>query len=115
VLVDTHWIGGDPGQGQVYGWAAWSPAKSVLALRNPNDKVATFAADAQAVFQLPTGAAKPIRLVRWILNGKATSAVQLQPGQTHVFTLQPFEVAVWEAEPETNLSQGAATAGPLSN
>ncbi len=25
ILVDTHWIGGDPGQLQVYGWAAWSP------------------------------------------------------------------------------------------
>ena len=23
VLVDSHWIGGDPRQKQVYGWAAW--------------------------------------------------------------------------------------------
>ena len=25
VLKDTHWIGGDPGRLEVYGWAAWSP------------------------------------------------------------------------------------------
>ncbi|MBA7697141.1 hypothetical protein ES703_105800 [subsurface metagenome] len=24
VLVDTHWIGGDPAEGHVYGWASWS-------------------------------------------------------------------------------------------
>ncbi|MEI9903460.1 MAG: hypothetical protein WDN06_05375 [Asticcacaulis sp.] len=27
VLKDTHWIGGDPGRLDVYGWAAWAPRK----------------------------------------------------------------------------------------
>src|ERR1039458_8763227 len=35
VLVDTHWIGGDPNRGQVYGWAAWSPSLGIVTLRNP--------------------------------------------------------------------------------
>src|SRR5262249_44434003 len=38
VLVDTHWIGGDPAKGEVYGWASWSPRKGILVLRNPDDK-----------------------------------------------------------------------------
>ena len=58
VLVDTHWIGGDPGEGKVYGWAAWSPRLGILTLRNPTDKPATFAADPQALFELPPGAAE---------------------------------------------------------
>ena len=38
VLVDTHWIGGDPAKGEVYGWASWSKRKGILALRNPKDQ-----------------------------------------------------------------------------
>ena len=28
VLVDTHWIGGDPSLLEVYGWASWNPKKA---------------------------------------------------------------------------------------
>lgn len=38
VLPDTHWVGGNPWDGQkagVYGWAAWNGSKAVLSLRNP--------------------------------------------------------------------------------
>ena len=37
VLMDAHWVGGDPWTGsksEVYGWAAWNGTKSSLALRN---------------------------------------------------------------------------------
>ena len=37
-LVDTHWVGGDPGKGEVYGWASWSPQKAILTLRNPTSR-----------------------------------------------------------------------------
>jgi hypothetical protein len=30
VLVDTHWIGGDPGHLEVYGWASWSRKRGIL-------------------------------------------------------------------------------------
>jgi len=43
VLVDTHWIGGDPGIGQVYGWASWKPGRAVVVLRNPSDKPQQYA------------------------------------------------------------------------
>jgi hypothetical protein len=99
VLVDTHWVGGDPGRGQVYGWASWSPHKAVIALRNPDDQPATFAVDAQTVFQLPAGASKLLKLVRVNLDGKPGAELDLASGTEQVLTLQPFEVAVWEDAP----------------
>ncbi len=42
VLVDTHWIGGDPARLEVYGYASWSPRKGVVMLRNPDDREQTF-------------------------------------------------------------------------
>jgi hypothetical protein len=38
VLVDSHWIGGDPNKLEVYGCASWSSRKGILTLRNPLDK-----------------------------------------------------------------------------
>ena len=42
VLVDTHWIGGDPGVGDVYGWASWQPRGGIVVLRNPSDKPGSY-------------------------------------------------------------------------
>ena len=35
VLADTHWIGGDPAKGEVYGWASWAKRKGILSLAQP--------------------------------------------------------------------------------
>ncbi len=51
-LKDSHWIGGDPDQLQVYGWAAWSPAEGVITLRNPSNRPQDFNLDAAKVFEL---------------------------------------------------------------
>ena len=58
VLVDSHWVGGEPGKGEIYGWASWSPRKGILVLRNPDDKPAQFAVDIEKVFELPPQTAK---------------------------------------------------------
>ena len=42
VLADTHWIGGDPGRAEVYGWASWRPGKGILVLRNPSESPQDF-------------------------------------------------------------------------
>src|ERR1700757_1379629 len=55
-LADTHWIGGDPEKLQVYGWAAWSPEKGILTLRNPGDKPQSFSLDIGQALELPPGA-----------------------------------------------------------
>jgi len=55
VLADTHWVGGDPNNLEVYGWASWSPRKAILTLRNPSDKPQAFAIDPHLLFELPNG------------------------------------------------------------
>ena len=57
VLVDTHWVGGDPGKGEIYGWASWCKRKGILVLRNPDDQPASITLDLGEVFELPEGAA----------------------------------------------------------
>src|SRR5262249_38382290 len=62
VLVDTHWIGGDPGTGQPYGWASWSPRKGILAIRNPSSELRSMAIEAGSAFELPSNAAESYSL-----------------------------------------------------
>src|SRR5207253_7323927 len=62
VLVDTHWIGGDPNKNEVYGWASWSSRKAILVLRNPDDQPAVFSVDAAKAFELPAGASGNFKL-----------------------------------------------------
>ena len=98
VLVDTHWVGGDPGKNEIYGWASWSPRKAILVLRNPDDQPATFAADAEKIFELPAGAKKSFRLHSPWKQDAMQPSVELRGGEPHIFTLQPFEVLVLESK-----------------
>jgi hypothetical protein len=96
-LVDTHWIGGDPRELQVYGWAAWSPATGILTLRNPSDKPQSFVVDVQKAFELPQGAPTAYRMGD-VYNPSA-AAIELRAGQPHTFQLKPFEVVTLEGKP----------------
>jgi hypothetical protein len=98
VLRDTHWVGGDPGKLEVYGWAAWSRAKAILTLRNPSDQRQSIAIDVGRAFELPPEA--PRRFVAsspWRLD--RGTPVSLAAGEEHVFALEPFEVLTLEALP----------------
>lgn len=94
ILEDTHWIGGDPGQLQVYGWAAWSPQGWIVTLRNPSDKPQSFALDLESALQLPAGA----RIDPLAGNpfGKPGAApVRLDPRHAAI-DLAPFEVRTFQ-------------------
>jgi len=99
VLVDTHWIGGDPIKGEVYGWASWSRRKGILALRNPSDKPGRITLDIGRAFELPQGAAKKYSLRSPWKSDAAAPAVELSASQEHPFELKPFEVLVFDATP----------------
>jgi hypothetical protein len=96
-LVDTHWIGGDPAQLEPYGWAAWSPAKGILTLRNPGDKPQAFTIDVAQAFELPPGAARAFTARNPF--DSAYPSVPLRAGEPHTFQLKPFEVLTLEATP----------------
>lgn len=97
VLVDTHWIGGDPGKGQIYGWASWSPRRGILVLRNPDDKPANFKADVAKLFELTSGAKTEFTLRSPWKADQTQRSVTLRAGEPHTFKLQPFEVLVLES------------------
>ena len=97
-LVDTHWIGGDPAQRDVYGWASWSPRRGIITLRNPDKAPRTLELDVQSVFELPPDAPQDYAALSPWADG-SLAEIRLRAGQPHTFTLQPFEVLTLEATP----------------
>ncbi len=90
-LRDTHWVGGDPARLDVYGWAAWSPRKGILTLRNPSDRTQSIPVDIAAVFELPGSA--PQRYTAhepWRDSPRDTH--RYTAGHERLITLAPHEV-----------------------
>ncbi|MGA2256921.1 MAG: hypothetical protein ABSG53_19895 [Thermoguttaceae bacterium] len=96
-LRDTHWVGGDPAELQVYGWAAWSPRKGILTLRNPAGRPGSITIDVAKVFELPDSAPRHYKLVSPYQDQRVTVS-SLTAGKKATFSLQPYEVLVLEAE-----------------
>jgi len=100
VLVDTHWVGGDPAKGEIYGWASWSKRKGILSLRNPHDKPGTLTLDIGKAFELPDGAARKYSLKSPWKTDANKAVIVLSAGKEHTFELKPFEVLVFDATPQ---------------
>jgi hypothetical protein len=101
-LRDSHWVGGDPWKGEVYGWAAWSLEKGIVTLRNPSDQPATFDLHLAQALELPnptapyTHATVPFPpagpdAVGPVIPVNATNARRVD--------LKPFEVITLELRP----------------
>ncbi len=99
ILKDTHWVGGDPGWLQVYGWASWSKGKSILVLRNPSDQAQSITLDVGHVLELPVGAERRFSAKSPWKDDAAKAAVSVAAGTLHKFELKPFEVITLELKP----------------
>lgn len=99
VLADTHWIGGDPGQLEVYGWASWNPRKGIVVLRNPSDREQEMGVDVALAFELPASAAKSYRLQSPWKQDASVTPLTAKAGTPLKVHLKPFEVLVLEATP----------------
>ena len=97
ILRDTHWIGADPRKLEVYGWAAWSPKKGIVTLRNPSDHAQEFLLDVSQAFELPSGAGRSYRVSNVWASRSAPK--QLVTGGKEKIELKPFEVLTLEAIP----------------
>ncbi len=105
ILSDTHWVGGDPGKGEAYGFAAGPPMKAVLTLRNPSDKPAVFRAEAAKVFELPEGD-KWAYLLRSPWKADKDKPIVRLPGEGAAeIALEPFEVKVFDATADLGRSK----------
>jgi hypothetical protein len=100
VLVDTHWIGGDPAKLEVYGWAAWTPEKGIVTLRNPGNQPQIFSLDVAQAFELPDLAARKFTAHSPWARDQQQSGILLTAGEPHTFKLLPFEVVTIEAVPQ---------------
>lgn len=99
ILVDTHWVGGDPGKLEVYGWAAWSPRMGILVLRNPSDRAQAFSVDPQLVFELPDQAIKSFTARCAYRSDEDKEKFEFAEGRSRVLDLAGFEVRVLEFSP----------------
>ncbi|MBV9008640.1 MAG: enterotoxin [Verrucomicrobia bacterium] len=99
VLVDSHWVGGNPKQLEVYGWAAWSPRNGILTLRNPSASPHEIALDLAQVFEVPAGAAKSFLAHSPWTRDRNAAPIRLSTGKRHTFQLAPFQVLNLEMTP----------------
>jgi hypothetical protein len=99
VMIDTHWIGGDPGKLQIYGWAAWSPQKGIITLRNPSNKEQSYALDIVRAFELPLSAPRRFEAHSPWMKERDRKPFHLIAGEIHKLTLAPFEVMNLEILP----------------
>jgi len=99
VLADVHWIGGDPSKGEVYGFAAWSPGKAVMSIRNPSGTAKSFEGDFKDLFELPGIADSEFKLQKAGPGGAQKDNQPPVKGSSLRITLKPFEVIVFDAFP----------------
>jgi len=98
ILVDAHWIGGSPGELEVYGWAAWTPRAGTVTLRNPDSKIHEFSLDVAKAFEHPAGVSTGY-VLQSPYEAQRIQSVNVNAGTRHVFRLEPFEVLVFDALP----------------
>lgn len=98
VLKDTHWIGGDPGRLETYGWAAWSPGKSIITLRNPDAKRQSYLLDLPRALELPSGTPR-YYAVKLMWPRGAVVPRRLRADRAELIELAPFEVLTIELSP----------------
>jgi len=99
VLKDTHWIGGDPAKLEVYGFAAWSPEKAIVTLRNPSDHPQDFSASLRSLLELPAGTASAFSALSPWQSQSQEPAIRISAQERHVFHVQPFQVLTLELLP----------------
>jgi hypothetical protein len=95
-LRDSHWIGGDPARGEVYGWASWSPQQAVIGLRNPGAQARTLQMDLAKALELPEDAPRDWKATPAFGDGSGRT---LSAGSVADVELGPYEVLVWDLVP----------------
>jgi hypothetical protein len=89
-------VGGNPAWLEAYGWAAWSPRKGILTLRNPSDRPQSISIDIGNAFELPAGAAKRYAGTSPWKDDAGKPAMAMVAGVPHTFQLAPFQVVTLE-------------------
>lgn len=102
IMADMHWVGGDPAKGEIYGFAAWSPEKSVLTLRNPSNEVKKFEVNVANIFEIPKGQGTQYLFYNAKNNVPSCDNQPIVQGSSFEITLRPLEVKVFDALPKND-------------
>lgn len=100
LLADTHWVGGNPWDGEkanLYGWAAWNGGKAMVALRNPSDSAQHITTTLRNILEIPNYISGKIFLTDAFSNQIFLSDItnQLIDIDAKItFVIPPFEVVV---------------------
>lgn len=105
VLVDTHWIGGDPSKLEPYGYASWSRRKGVVMLRNPDERPHDFPLEVGAAFELPAGAPTKYSLRSPWAEDAHVPALTAEAGRPLSCALAPFQIVIFDAVPPAGASR----------
>lgn len=97
ILKDSHWIGGDPGRLEVYGWAAWAPSGWIITVRNPSDHIQNFKLNLKSALELPAGTATSFK-VEQPFSSTHPAPLHWQANRTISLHLNPFGVQTFEAD-----------------
>ncbi len=99
ILIDSHWVTGDPNKSEPYCYASWSQNEGVICFRNPDDKARNISIDIAASFELPEGAARNYQLMAAYADQRIQK-IGAKGGIPLTITLKPFEVLVFNAVQE---------------
>lgn len=100
VLLDAHFIGGNPGHNELYGVASWSKDKAILMLRNPSAKQDAISLDPLTAFNIPKS-----DFTDYILVDPFDSNAQklsFEIGVKRTFTIPASSILLFEAIPVKN-------------
>jgi hypothetical protein len=96
VLRDCHWIGGAPDEREIYGWAAWTPSKAIVTLRNPDDRANDFVLDLRAHLELPDGVEGQFSAQFPFIDSAASIPTRWDVNRPQQIRLAPFQVLTLE-------------------
>lgn len=79
VLMDAHWVGGDPWNGSkssIYGWAAWNGKKSTLTLRNGANDTQTISMTLREALEIPANVSGSMVLTKAFADQSSLSGLE---------------------------------------
>lgn len=95
ILVDTHWVGGNPEKNEVYGYASWNATGGVLLLRNPSDNENDFTFTLDGLLEIPKSHSGKYTLEN-VRN--TTEKIKSISSNNQTIKLKPFEVKVFNVQ-----------------
>ena len=105
ILTDSRMIG-SPAAGSVYGYASYSPARSIYSVRNPNSAALNYAVNPQTLFVLPGDTTQSYLFTE--IDG-LTGNFTASRASPYTITVPAYSVYVFQATPVVAVKNSIAS------